>query len=198
MTYRVYRVYRENVMKKLRGENPLWSPREQPPKRGNTPMHFATMSSEQNGSSLPPAGAAAVSGSRGSAEGAWKRCLVVSCGALLLHGTWATFANWEHGLSVAYKAGLVQGLCGFGMTYANTLWMEYLLARFARLGMGLRFSLTALLTILSMLVIQVSAHLQAGTPEILSTIAPVASFGAIYNTVYSFSRSIGSRGLTAG
>jgi hypothetical protein len=32
----------------------------------------------------------------------------------------------------------------------------------------------------------------------LSTIAPTASIGAIYSTVYNFSRSIGSRRLNAG
>jgi hypothetical protein len=122
----------------------------------------------------------------------------MSCGAFLLHGSWATFANWEHGTSVAFNAGLVQGLCSLGMTYAGTLWMEFLLARFAMLGAGLRSSLTALLAILTTLAIQVSAHLQAGTPEILSTIAPTASIGAIYSTVYSFGRGIGSRSLKMG
>ncbi|KUZ26765.1 hypothetical protein [Burkholderia territorii] len=117
-----------------------------------------------------------------------RRSALASLGAMCVQGTWATYANHAFGPWIAGRAAVVQGICSFGMTYAVTRLIEWSVVRFRTDAPTLRAAKTIVLAIGWMLGVQVLAHWLAGTPHIAVTIAPAASLGAIYCTVYTIGR----------
>ena len=113
------------------------------------------------------------------------RALAMSFAALCVQGTWATWANADAGKWIAVKAGVVQGLCSFVMTYLVTMFMEFVLLRVSFSPAWIRGIVVGISGILFMLTIQVGAHALAGTPHILLTIAPAAAVGTCYCMLYS-------------
>lgn len=102
--------------------------------------------------------------------------------AFVVMGGWAMFANRDHGLPRMLMAGLVQG----AISSVLTLFLKKFLEWFAvRLSGVTALLLPPLITAGSILVILVTAHTLAGTPEIWATIAfPFAvstSYAIIYN-----------------
>ncbi len=89
---------------------------------------------------------------------------------LLFYGSWAIWANSDHGITVALRAGAIQGTLSFIVTLSGTTLMKRLFRghaavwfRFARASIG------ALLLIYGVII---SSHLLNGTPNILLTLAP--------------------------
>lgn len=88
----------------------------------------------------------------------------------LFYGSWAVWANFDAGLEVALRAGLLQGTMSFIVTLSGTGIMKRLFAgngptwwRFCRAFGG---------AMAGIYVVIVTAHLLNGTPNILLTLAP--------------------------
>lgn len=89
---------------------------------------------------------------------------------LVFYGLWAVWANHDHGLPIALRAGMIQGGLSFVVTLTGTQLMKTLYRMpgppWWRL---LRACGGALLAIYGLIV---GAHLWNGTPNILLTLAP--------------------------
>src|ERR1700741_644780 len=83
--------------------------------------------------------------------------------ACLAMGGWAVFANRAHPLAPMLLAGLVQGLLSGAITLVLKRSLE---AMAARLSGPFAFVLPPLATCVVVLVVLLSAHRLAGTPEI--------------------------------
>lgn len=89
---------------------------------------------------------------------------------LVFYGLWAVWANHDHGLSIALRAGMIQGGLSFIVTLTGTQLMKALYQapgppwwQFLRACGG---------ALLGIYVLIVGAHLLNGTPNILLTLAP--------------------------
>jgi hypothetical protein len=87
---------------------------------------------------------------------------VAALGALLIHGTWAFYANHLHGWTACLLAGAVQGASSFCMTFAVTLFIEYLLIFFNKTSPALRLIETTTIAIVGMFVMQIGVYWAAG------------------------------------
>ncbi len=88
----------------------------------------------------------------------------------LFYGSWAIWANSDHGTTVALRAGAIQGTMSFIVTLSGTTLMKLLFVGHAALWLRfLRASVGALVLIYALIV---SIHLFNGTPNILLTLAP--------------------------
>lgn len=101
--------------------------------------------------------------------------------ALIIYGSWAVYANFEHGQHAYIMAGIVQGSYAFISTLTMTSaarWM-YKKCGCGRNGIISGFSFGFLV----MLAIPITVHYMAGTPDILETMLP----GLIWGTAYLLS-----------
>lgn len=105
--------------------------------------------------------------------------------AFLFMGAWAAFVNRAHGFGEAAQAGLVQGALSGAITLSLKRAIDFLSVRFSGIMSFLAPPLIACSISLCVLVI---AHLIAGTPEILATIAAPFSVAFSYAALYSLSR----------
>lgn len=88
--------------------------------------------------------------------------------AFVAMGAWAAFVNRDHGQGAAALAFLVQG----GLSGLITLVMKrFLEDAAARTAPGYRRVVPPLITAGSILTLLTLAHMAAGTPELLATIA---------------------------
>lgn len=88
----------------------------------------------------------------------------------LFYGAWAIWANSDHGLPIALRAGAIQGSMSFVVTLSGTTLMKRLFLGQAALWLRfIRASVGALLLIYSVII---GTHLLNGTPQILLTLAP--------------------------
>lgn len=101
----------------------------------------------------------------------------------LAMGGWAVFANRNHPLADALLAGLVQGTISGLLTLVLKKFLEWLNARLR--GMA-ALIVPPLITASSILVILVSAHWAAGTPEIAATIAVPFTVSTSYAIIYNW------------
>jgi hypothetical protein len=120
------------------------------------------------------------------------RACVTAVVAALVYGAWAGFSNREHGIGVALEAGLVQGALSFLSTMTFVLVLEALF----RLGGGAvqGFLLAAGGTISLMIAVMTTAHRMAGTPNLVTTIAPSIVVGSIFFVAYAWRLSVAERG----
>lgn len=109
------------------------------------------------------------------------RSMVAGVVGFLGYGGWAYFANMAHGMEIALRAALAQGMYCLGITFAMTLLTEYL---FLRGGAVWR-----VITLVSVFLLAGAylIHFYIETPEILLTILPGWSIGLVYTTVYILS-----------
>jgi hypothetical protein len=113
----------------------------------------------------------------------------------LAMGAWAVFANRAHPLPVALLAGLVQGTISGLLTLVLKKGLERMNAMFFRAraadeGQGRNIAalvVPPLITATSILIILVSAHTLAGTPEIAATIAVPFTVSTSYAILYNLS-----------
>lgn len=111
------------------------------------------------------------------------RSLAVATGALILYGSWALLANFDHGWSKAVRAAATQAFASFTITLSMTGLMEALhrtttapWSQFTRAASG-SIALATSYTL--------ALHWWMGTPQILRTGAPSIIIGSIYSIVYS-------------
>ena len=102
--------------------------------------------------------------------------------AFLLMGSWALYANWQHPMPKPVVAGLVQGALSGVITYALKRALDGLRGRMRR---GLGWWLPPLIACALSLCLLVSAHLAAGTPELLRTISVPFSVASLYAVTYN-------------
>jgi hypothetical protein len=111
------------------------------------------------------------------------RSLASAIAAALLYGAWAFVVNTGHGVPRALRAGLTQALLSFVQTLLMTLLMETLFRLPRRPWVGGVLAASGALVVAS--TVSVTVHVVAGTPELLQTVAPVLSLGALFFVLYS-------------
>lgn len=109
------------------------------------------------------------------------RSLVAALMGFVFYGGWAYFVQMGYGFNIALKAFLTQGFISFGITLLLTHFMEIVFNCFG--SKGLAFWFTAMSSSLAVVIISVTIHILAGTPEVLMTILP----GSLLSVAYSFS-----------
>lgn len=103
--------------------------------------------------------------------------------AFIAMGAWAVFANRAHPLPAALLAGLVQGAISALLTLVLKKFLEWVNARLRGLA---ALIVPPLITAASILIILVTAHTLAGTPEILATIAVPFTVSTSYAFIYNW------------
>ncbi|WP_156312569.1 hypothetical protein [Marinagarivorans algicola] len=98
--------------------------------------------------------------------------------ALLLYGSWAFYANIEHGYAAGLIAGSLQGIYAFGSTLCITLVALWVYKRCGggMVGISAGFSLSFIV----MLIIPWAVHSIADTPNKLQTVLPGIIWGSVY------------------
>jgi penicillin amidase len=107
--------------------------------------------------------------------------------AFLLYGSWAVYANNEYGLLITLRSGLTQGLLSMTVTMVMTLAMEKVFSRIK--PAILRFILTALGPLVTLITLMAFVHWIVGTPRIIKTIFPSVVIGTIYCILYTLGLS---------
>lgn len=111
----------------------------------------------------------------------------------LVYGSWAAYANFDHGMSIATRSGLVQGTYSLVLTFAMTLVTEWLFGRLCRLPGGMVFTVVIVSGVLFATAYVI--HRLVGTPEILMTILPGFVIGSIYTSIYVLGLSHGTNAV---
>ncbi len=116
--------------------------------------------------------------------GTFQRSLLSAMARMLFYGAWAFYVNSAYGFSVAMKAGIIQGMNSFFLTFVMSIVMEQFFKCFS-LAL-LRFLATFLSSSILVCLFSWTVNYLANTPEILMTILP----GCIVSTVYAFSYTL--------
>lgn len=103
--------------------------------------------------------------------------------AFLAMGAWAAFANRGHGPAVMALAGVVQGAISCVITLTLKRALE---AMFARLSGPAAVVAPPMVTMAAVLVVLVTLHRLAGTPEIWATVAVPYTVSSAYAWIYAF------------
>lgn len=103
--------------------------------------------------------------------------------AFLAMGAWAAFANRDHGPAAMALAGLVQGAISCAITLILKRSLE---AMFARLDGPVAVVAPPLVTMAVVLVVLLSLHTLAGTPEVWTTIVVPYTVSSSYVWIYTF------------
>jgi hypothetical protein len=104
--------------------------------------------------------------------------------AFIAMGGWALFANRNHGLDHAVRAGMLQGVISAALTFGIKRGLETLNARLRGLAALLVPPVISCAAVFALLV---TAHTLAGTPEIWLTIAVPFSVSSAYAFIYTAS-----------
>lgn len=118
---------------------------------------------------------------------ALQRSFLGACFGFAFYGGWAVLVNLMHGKESAIKAGLVQGIYSFILTFFMTLLLETFYLHLKRL-VNAESSAIFLTVIMScFLVFSGSWYVNyvSGTPEIFNTVILGYIFGGIYSVVYT-------------
>lgn len=101
---------------------------------------------------------------------------------MIIYGSWAVYANFEHGQHAWVVAGLVQGIYAFISTLTVTIAASWM---YKKCGCGWRGIFIGFnFSFLIMLAIPVTVHNFANTPDILETILPGLIWGSGYLSVF--------------
>jgi len=119
------------------------------------------------------------------------RSFIAGFAGLVGYGSWAVYANLDHGTFIAIRSGLVQGTYSFVLTFLMTWLTEWLFAKFASLPMGSSVTTTGVVCLI-LFVSAYGIHMLVGTPEILMTILPGFVIGSVYTAVYVWSLQRGT------
>ena len=102
--------------------------------------------------------------------------------ALLVYGSWAAYANFEHGRSAWVMAATVQGVYAFVSTLTVTVCAQWI---YIKVGRGIKGILVGFgSSFIVMLAIPIAVHSWAGTPDIVQTILPGIVWGSLYLISY--------------
>ncbi|WP_273821026.1 hypothetical protein [Pseudomonas asplenii] len=123
--------------------------------------------------------------------GANSRSLLLSAlPAAMFYGSLAAISNADHGMTAMGLAAAIQGL----ISYGSTLVALSLMFRLARMCAGwplrVRRALVPLAVVSLFSSLSAAVHMQAGTPNVLLTIAPSFLIGwGYFTTIYWFEGS---------
>lgn len=110
------------------------------------------------------------------------RSLLAGVAGFVAYGSWAVYANWAHGETIALRSGLVQGSYSFVLTWVMTLVTEWLFTALADVAYKVPLLMAIICT--TLFATAYAINYAAGTPEILMTILPGFMIGSIYTLVY--------------
>jgi hypothetical protein len=110
------------------------------------------------------------------------RGLFAGLAALVFYGGWAFFVNYDYGVDMGIRAGLVQGGYSLCLTMTSSYLMELLWVWLGEKPYGVVMALAV--TMLLLFVTAYGINYLAGTPEILLTIGPGFLIGSIYSLLY--------------
>ena len=110
--------------------------------------------------------------------------------AFLAMGGWAVFANHRHGLERAAISGLVQGTVSGLLTLGLKRFLEAAAARLPDLWAAI---LPPALTCAVVLIILLTVHHLAGTPNVWATISVPYAVSSSYAWIYSALLVLGRR-----
>ena len=103
--------------------------------------------------------------------------------AFAVYGGWAAWANHEHGVAIAARSLLVQGMSSATTTLVMSGVIE---ALSARIGVGfVRGLVTSAVATLAATSLHVSLHAALGTPEIARTVMPSVIMGFAFASIYT-------------
>ena len=102
--------------------------------------------------------------------------------AMVIYGTWAAYANAEHGRDIALTAGAVQASYAFASTLSVSVCALWAYQRFGRGGYGILLGFGCSFAL--MLAIPLFIHTLLGTPELWLTILPGLIWGSMYIVVF--------------
>ena len=100
----------------------------------------------------------------------------------LAYGSWAIYANWDHGQDIAIRSGVVQGSYSFALTLVMTLVTEWLFEMLKGLTLGIVILMFLVCSVL--FATAYGINYLAGTQEILMTIFSGWVIGSVYTGVY--------------
>jgi hypothetical protein len=108
----------------------------------------------------------------------FKRIVLLGIITAVIYGPIVAYINWDHGVTVAIKAGLYQGLICFSSAIYSTSMMLLLFqkGKTALTKFLLSFGITSSIN----LSILISIHLFNGTPNLFWTIIPSILLAAPY------------------
>ncbi len=104
--------------------------------------------------------------------------LLTAVAAAIIYGSWAVYANYEHGVHAWIMAGLLQAVYAFFSTFSITHVAKWVFLKYkcgitgVVAGFGMSF--------LVMLAIPLGVHNFFGTPDIWQTMLPGLIWGSIY------------------
>ena len=98
--------------------------------------------------------------------------------AALVYGSWAAFANYEHGLFAWSKAAIIQALYAFASTLSVSVLAQKIYEYFKGTWRALAFGFFGSFAL--MITIPFTIHWIAMTPDIIETIAPGPIIGSFY------------------
>jgi hypothetical protein len=104
--------------------------------------------------------------------------LLSALAATLVYGSWAAYANFEHGRHAWVMAASVQGIYAFISTLSITGVAHWIYNKAGCGNKGIAIGFGA--SFMVMLAIPISVHSFVGTPDIIQTILPGAIWGAMY------------------
>lgn len=110
------------------------------------------------------------------------RSIAAGIAGFIVYGSWAFYINSQYGITIGFKAGVVQGTYSFALTLSTTILMEVLWA-----GLQTSKGQTILTMSITIAITFITAYLinwVFGTPEILLTIFPGFLIGIFYTAFY--------------
>tara|TARA_B110000037_G_C17031065_1_gene469514 strand:- start:568 stop:1002 length:435 start_codon:yes stop_codon:yes gene_type:complete len=113
-----------------------------------------------------------------------RESLVMAAAASLFFISWGIFANWEHGRRAITQVALTQGTISFVSTFLSTEVLRRLYLVFKRVGINVLFTIPIGFTLINGSIY--SAHLIAGTPEILLTMLPGVLISVFFCSAYTY------------
>ena len=108
----------------------------------------------------------------------YRTSILNSFAAMLIYGSWAVYANFEHGAQAWKMAGAIQGVYAFFSTLSVTVVAQWVYTKCGRGWLGIVVGF--LVSFVVMLTIPIAVHNLAGTPDILQTILPGLIWGSGY------------------
>ncbi len=116
-----------------------------------------------------------------------QRSLVGALIGFVFYGGWAILVNFMHGKESAIRAGLVQGIYSFILTFVMTLLLESLFYRIKRILKD-DWGTCMVTVIVSCSIVFTGSWLVnywSGTPEIFKTVVLGYILGGLYSIVYT-------------
>lgn len=102
----------------------------------------------------------------------------------LLYGSWALYANYAAGTSIALQASAVQFVCSAFIGFIMTFMMDQI-CNSQTLSRIIIIPSAIILPMIFTFVVSYYAHYSNGTPNIMMTILPSQILGVVWTTLYT-------------